>query len=129
MLFEPDEAPIQSDSYIDALLYGHARRPITLLTASQSPPAGIRHVIRVIESGLPRFHPSFLFEERLAGELRAAAAGGGAAGPSGEAGLGMNQLGGPGGLGVDRRVVMGGAIASSVSLAGAAVLAWRRRRV
>ena len=29
---------------------------------------------------------------------------------------------------IDRRVVIGGAIASSVSL-GAAVLAWRRRRV
>jgi hypothetical protein len=123
MLFEPDEAPIQSDSYIDALLDGHARRPITLLTAHQAPAAGIRHVIRVIETGLPRFHPSFLFEERLASELRAAAAGAGAAH------VGISRVGGSGAYAFDRRVVMGGAIASSVSLAGAAVLAWRRRRV
>jgi hypothetical protein len=121
MLFEPDEAPIQSDSYIDALLDGHARRPISLLTAGQAPAAGIRHVIRVIETGLPRFHPSFLFEERLASDLRAAAAAMG----TGGAASGTE----PGGLSFDRRVVMGGAIASSVSLAGAAVLAWRRRRV
>jgi hypothetical protein len=122
MLFEPDEAPIQSDSYIDALLDGHARRPIALLAADRAPAAGIRHVIRVIETGLPRFHPSFLFEERLAGELRAAAAG---AVP----GRAVLDQGASGTFAVDRRMVMGGAIASSVSLAGAAVLAWRRRRV
>ena len=115
MLFEPDEAPIQSDSYIDALLAGHARRPIPLLSTSRAAGAGIRHVIRVIETGLPRFHPSFLFEERLAEDLRAAAVAG--------------TTGTPATFAVDRRVVMGGAIASSVSLAGAAVLAWRRRRV
>jgi hypothetical protein len=111
MLVEHDEAPIQSDSYIEALLDGHGRRPIRLLTSAAAPPAGVRHVIRVLEGGLPRFHPSFLFEERLAEELRSAAAGTVPAG----------------GFAVDRRVVMGGALASSV--AGAAVLVWRRRRV
>ncbi len=119
MFRDPDEAPIQSDSYIEALLDGHARRPISLLTQGHAPASGIRHVIRVIESGLPRFHPSFLFEERLAADLRAAAA----------TGIGVAPDGLPGGFAVDRRVVMGGAIASSMSLAGAAVLAWRRRHI
>ncbi len=32
----------------------------------------MRHVIRLLERGLPRVHPSFLFEERLAEQLRAA---------------------------------------------------------
>jgi hypothetical protein len=110
MLIDPDEAPIQSDAYIEALLGGHARRPIPLPMGARAPAPGIRHVIRTLETGLPRFHPSFLFEERLAEQLRAAAAGNA---PT---------------VVIDRRVVIGGAIASSVSL-GAAVLAWRRRRV
>ena len=115
-MLEPEEAPIQSDSYIEALLDGHARRPLRLPYATGAPSAGIRHAVRVIERGLPRFHPSFLFEEHLAQELRAAA---------GMAASGAS----PAAFAMDRRVVMGGAIASSVSIAGAAVLAWRRRRI
>ncbi len=111
MLLDHEEASIQSDAYIEALLEGHARRPIRIQLGGQLPPAGVRHVIRVLESGLPRFHPSFLVEERLAAELRAAAA-----------------LAHQPALAVDRRLLMGGALASGVSLAGAAMLVWRRRR-
>ena len=110
MLTEPEEASIQSDAYIEALLGGHARTPIRMPRAGHAPEPGVRHVIRLLERGLPRFHPSFLFEEHLATELRTAAGGDGAP------------------VVIDRRVVIGSAIASSVSL-GAAVLAWRRRRV
>jgi hypothetical protein len=110
MLTEAEEASIQSDAYIDALLNGHARAPIRIPRPDHAPEPNVRHVIRVLERGLPRFHPSFLFEERLAQELRAAAGG-----------EHETQVA------LDRRVVIGGAIASSV--AGAAVLAWRRRRV
>jgi hypothetical protein len=110
------EGAIQSDAYIDALLGGHARLPVPLPARPLLPQANVRQVIRLLESGLPRFHPSFLFEERLAGQLRAAAA-------LGSAGQAVPQLV------VDRRVLMGGAIASGFSIAGAAVFAWRRRRV
>ena len=113
MHLDADEAPIYSDSYIEALLNGHAGEPIRLLPAASAPTAGIRHVIRVIESGLPRFHPSFLFEERLAAEPRSAAGQTAAIHPAA----------------VDRRLLMGGALASGVSIAGAAMLAWRRRRI
>lgn len=111
MLLDPEETSIQSDAYIEALLDGHARAPIRIPAPDRAPEPNVRHVIRLLERGLPRFHPSFLFEEQLADQLRAAAAGGA---PQ---------------VVLDRRVVIGGAIASGVSIAGAAVVAWRRRRI
>jgi len=111
MHLEADDPSIQSDAYIDALLDGHARLAIQLPLAV--PPAGVRHVIRLLESGLPRFHPSFLFEEQLAAQLRAAA--------TQPAGSGADAL-----PPIDRRLIVGGAFASGVSIAGA-FLAWRRR--
>jgi len=108
---EQDEGSIQSDAYIEALLRGHARLPITLPTAD-APPASVRQVIRLLETGLPRFHPSFLFEERLAEQLRSAA------------GMPAREPA----VVVDRRLLMGGAIASGVSIGAAAMYAWRRRR-
>jgi len=112
MLPEAEYGAIQSDSYIDALLKAHARLPVPLPTASSAPQPGVRHVIRLLERGLPRFHPSFLFEERLAEQLRAMAAQGPTAAPV---------------LVIDRRLLFGGAIASGFSIAGAAMVAWRRR--
>lgn len=111
MLQETDEAAIQSDAYIEALLSGHARQPITLPALKSVPAASVRHIIRLLERGLPRLHPSFLFEERLAEQLRGMAAGGGS--PT---------------LVVDRRLIFGGALASGFSIAGAAMWAWRRRQ-
>ena len=117
MLFETDEASIQSDASIEALLSGHARLPISLPTGKSAPAGSVRHVIRLLETGLPRFHPSFLFEERVAAQLRAAA--------------GIRADDGPvarqDALAIDRRLLMGGALASGVSIGAAAVLVWRRR--
>jgi hypothetical protein len=115
MFAEAEEGPIHSDAYIDALLAGHARAPLPLPIAANVPAPGIRHVIRLLEGGLPRFHPSFLFEERVAEQLRALAAAGTGAPTNGPA------------IVIDRRILFGGAIASGFSLAGAAMLAWRRR--
>lgn len=115
---DTEEGAIQSDAYIDALLGGHARLPVPLPNHALLPQSGVRHVIRLIESSLPRFHPSFLFEERLAEQLRAAAT---AAATPGAAVPGAQAVV------IDRRVLMGGAIASGFSIAGAAMFAWRRR--
>ena len=112
MYREAEEGAIQSDAYIDALLSGHARLPVPLPASMNAPAPNVRHVIRLLERGMPRFHPSFLFEERLAEQLRALAAQGGQTSPA---------------VIVDRRLVMGGAIASGFSIAGAAMWAWRRR--
>jgi hypothetical protein len=113
MHFETDEASIQSDTYIDSLLGGHARLPVPLLLSHDVPAQSIRQVIRLLESGLPRFHPSFLFEERVAEQLRAASAD--LASATDEAAV------------VDRRLLVGGALASGLSIGAAAMLAWRRR--
>lgn len=121
MFREAEDGAIQSDAYIDALLTGHAREPIPLAAMSATAP-GLRHVIRVLDRGLPRYHPSFMFEERLAGQLRAlserAVAPRNVLAPVGDASAFM----------VDRRLLVGGALASGVSIgAAAAMWAWRRR--
>ena len=115
MFREAEEGAIQSDAYIDALLSGHARLPVALPVADAAPAPSVRRVIRTLERGMPRFHPSFLFEERLAEQLRALA-------DEHYADTPLAQL-----VLRERRVVIGGAIASGVSLAGAAMWAWRRR--
>ena len=73
MLPETDQAAIQADAYIDALLAGHGRVPTEIVSI----------VIRPRDAG-----------------TRAP----------------------------DRRLLVGGAIASGVSIASAAVIAWRRTR-
>jgi hypothetical protein len=113
MFREAEEGAIQSDAYIEALLSGHARLPVALPMAVNAPNPSVRHVIRLLERGMPRVHPSFLFEERLAQQLRALAEGNG-------------SVGSPPVV-IDRRLVMGGAIASGFSIAGAAMWAWRHR--
>ena len=115
MFREAEEGAIQSDAYIDALLSGHARLPVALPVADAVPAPNVRRVIRTLERGMPRFHPSFLFEERLAEQLRALA-------DERYAGTPVAPL-----VLRERRVVIGGAIASGVSLAGAAMWAWRHR--
>jgi len=124
-----DEA-LQTDVYIDALLATHGGLPATLPAADAGPPQGLRRTIELLEAGLPRFHPSFLFEEALAARLRAAALG---QRPPSDDDLLLADLielpaaGVSGAVGLDRRLLVGGAIASGVSLAGAAVVAWRMR--
>lgn len=132
MLSRRDEAAIQTDAYIEALLSGHAGGPMLLPEAELLPDAQLRRTIDLLERGLPRIHPSFIFEQQLAGRLRRAAFAqlGGTAEPE-RAGLVIQlpELGGdvwpP--IVLDRRLLVRGAIASGVSLAGAAVIAWRMR--
>jgi hypothetical protein len=110
---EFDDASVQSDAYIDALLNGHARLPIPFTPVDRVPERNVRQLIRLLETGLPRFHPSFLFEERLAEQLRTTAA---------------ENLSLSAAPGFDRLVLVGGALASGLSLGAAAMVAWRRRQ-
>ena len=139
MLPETDQAAIQADAYIDALLAGHGRVPVAVAddAGSEKPldrQPGVRDAIRMLENGLPRFHPSFVFEEWLSGQLRRAAETGvesGAAGAERRPAEIVSIVIRPGETGTrapDRRLLVGGAIASGVSIASAAVIAWRRTR-
>ena len=132
MLPDTDDAAIQADAYIDALLTGHRRMPVPLPDAESqhSRQAGIRDAIRLLEQGLPRFHPSFLFEEWLAEQLHRKAAGDHDAQASGQVVpiAVIRRSYSTAGRVPDRRLLVGGAIASGVSIAGAAMIAWRRSR-
>ncbi|HUG47381.1 MAG TPA: hypothetical protein VMP67_03110 [Candidatus Limnocylindria bacterium] len=127
-----EEEALLTDAYIDALLAAHAGAEPALAPPDLPADSLLRRTIEVLEAGLPRFHPSFLFEEALAARLRAAALG---ARPSSTHDplaaelihLPVAATGGLSVVAVDRRLLVGGAIASGVSLAGAAMLAWRRR--
>ena len=110
------------DRYLESLL---ARRPID----PDGVPAELDATARRIAGALPRYHPSFRFEEQLAARL--AAAGRTAAGDV----VAFRAAGGPArGDAVDRPfvgrpAVIGGVLTSAaISLAGAAYVAWRRNR-
>jgi hypothetical protein len=133
---ETDDQAIQADTYIEALLSGHRREPVAVPAdeGGAGPLArqpGVRDAIRLLEKGLPRFHPSFLFEEQLAEQLgrQAVATSGSAAKPTGKVvPIAVIHPTNAGARGADRRLLVGGAaIASGVSI-GAAVIAWRRTR-
>ncbi|MDQ3554209.1 MAG: hypothetical protein M3395_07360 [Chloroflexota bacterium] len=99
---------------------------------STEPTPAIRLTADLLDRVLPRFRPSFGFEERLAGRLRSEAAGAASIAP-GElvAFPGAVPLSNASVDASDRRarsLLVGGAIASGVSIAGAALLAWRRGR-
>jgi hypothetical protein len=139
MLGHEEGPALQTDAYIDALLGRHAGLPVIVPDPEIAPPKGMRRAIELLERALPRVHPSFLFEERLAGQLRAAANADQQLSPLGDLGELIvlpipdgHQIALAGGSAagiVDRRLIVGGAIASTVSLAGAAaMLAWRRSR-
>ena len=118
-----DDELIHADAYIESLL----RRPmIPASTADLPTNDGLRRAIEAL-AGLPRFHPSFAFEESLAVRLRQAAAG-----PDAALAEVIPFPARPVATfaGIDRRLLLGGAIASGVSLVGAAGLAayaWLRR--
>ena len=126
-----------TDRYLDSLLTGRSNPhdPTPLDEA-------VRLVSRRLAGDLPRFHPSFRFEERLALRLAEAAASmrlplaagaerGAAAIPAPLHPLARDPLATPVDDELDehpdRSVLVGGAVAASLSLAGAAWLAWRRR--
>lgn len=140
---EADDAAIQADAYIDALLAGHRHVPVAVQSDSAGAATGplgrqanVRDAIKLLEKGLPRFHPSFLFEEWLADQLKRATVTG-ASELNGSRGRPVARIvpiavippQAPIGRVPDRLLLVGGAaIASGVSIAGAAVFAWRRTR-
>ena len=137
MLGREEEASVETDAYIESLLAGHGMVPVPLADGSFWPPAQLRRAIELLESGLPRFHPSFRFDESLATRLRDAAGGISAdAKPPASGDVIRFPVDEPmrrgtheGAALLDRRLLVGGAIASGVSLAGAAAMyAWRRAR-
>lgn len=115
------------DRYLESLL---ARRP----TDPDGVPADLLDTARRLAAGLPRYHPSFRFEEALAARLAAVAAGSETAAllPWRPAALTpaptrVEVDGGDHGLA--RPVVIGGVLTSAaLSIAGAVFVAWRRTR-
>ncbi len=164
-----DAAALRSDAYIEELL---ASREPTVPPADLDPQ--VRNAAELLAAALVRFHPSFRFEEELAGRLRRLATATGTGTGMGTGSIGVAPLDGrrmvalrpplaattssegqvSGALGplraagageeeirgqlrprqlvaqrqadvLPRQVLMGGAIASGVSLAGMALVAWR----
>ena len=128
----PDEDAIQLDLYLDHVLAGPAATAISpSLTALN---ADLADTVRLVARGAIRLHPSFRFEERLGARLRDEARGPDATTTGG----GVLVPFAPGVPGEPERtrhlagVLVGGAIASGVSIASlagaAAVVVWRRAR-
>lgn len=132
------EDALQVDVYLESLLDGRDRRPRAVDDGTAGHlDADERRAAQLLAGHLHRFHPSFRFEDALAARLRAAAAQMRGSGDSGTT-EGGRMLAfpamtvpaprpvAPGSLSAERRrVLIGGAIASGVSLAGAAIVAWR----
>jgi hypothetical protein len=130
-----------TDRYLEALLASHARGADRGPTP-RDPDDSLRRTADRLARDLPRFHPSFLFEEALAGRLASVAArmrmpaAAGAEGlivplPVGDPVTELGDLGseaGPAGS-ARRPLIIGGALTSAaLSLAGAAYVAWRLNR-
>jgi hypothetical protein len=110
------------DRYLESLL---ARRPRDV----EGVPSDLESAAEQLIRALPRYHPSFRFEEHLAARLAAAA------GPVETAGrlVPFTRSGPDVGAGdrpgLARPVVIGSVVTSAaISLAGAAFVAWRRTR-
>jgi hypothetical protein len=134
-----------TDRYLDALLAGASGPPSTSEAADRSDrralDAAVRAASRRLAGDLPRFHPSFRFEERLALRLAEAAAAMRlpmAAGSESQIGHipvapghafdPLEVLPDDDAASLDMPTLIRGAVAASaISLAGAAWLAWRRR--
>ncbi|MFI5292412.1 MAG: hypothetical protein ACHQ02_06065, partial [Candidatus Limnocylindrales bacterium] len=137
-----EEDAVQVDAYLDQLLAARGTgEPRSLpLHADEALDAELEGAARAVRRTLQRFHPSFRIEELLAHRLS-----GLEPGPSvmtepitvaafavapGADGAATERLADGAGLELRGRggILLGGAIASGVSIAGAAVLAWRRAR-
>ncbi len=131
-----DEA-VRLDAYVEGVLAGRPAGPRPLDGRVDIDPAS-RRAADVLARSLVRFHPSFRFEDALAARLRLLgealheARPEPAPGPQPILTFPIRELaplgGGPGDpfAPVGRGLLVGGAIASGLSLAGAAYLAWRR---
>ncbi len=129
-----------TDRYLEALLAAHARGADRGPTA-QDPDEAVRRTADRLARDLPRFHPSFLFEEALAARLanhRVAIASPrrGWSGGTGRARCRWaTRLDRPSAMmrrrpvPAGRPLIIGGALTSAaLSLAGAAYVAWRLNR-
>lgn len=133
-----------TDRYLDALLAGETDLIALDGTRRRANPLdlAVRAASRRLAGDLPRFHPSFRFEERLALRLAEAAASMRlplAAGSEGD--VARIPVTAPAGFDplavypddedadpLNRPLILGGAVAASaLSLAGAAWYAWRHR--
>jgi hypothetical protein len=125
-----------TDRYLETLLVAHARGADAGPTSAEADPL-LRLVMARLARDLPRFHPSFRFEEALADRLAAAAARLAWSVPQRDAGTLtvlpddpsrialLGELRSP----MGRPLLIGGALTSAaLSLAGAAYLAWRFSR-
>ena len=129
------EDALQVDTYLETLLAGHDRSPLSIAdrrSADDLDPSE-RRAAQLLADHLLRFHPSFRFEEALAARLRAVAGRSPSASleaasllpfPLADAEVVATERERLAAL-ERRRVLIGGAIASGVSLAGAAFVAWR----
>jgi hypothetical protein len=121
-----------TDRYLDSLLAVRPTAGAPLDDPGLTVGAAVRAVSRRLATDLPRFHPSFRFDERLALRLAEVAASMRlpvAAGGEGQlVPIRPIEPGAPGDdRGDPRPLIIGGAVAASaISLAGA-WLAWRRR--
>jgi hypothetical protein len=136
------DAALHLDDYLEGLLAdrGARPRPMAARATSGRPDTPVvepqeARAAELLARGLVRFHPSFRFEEALAARLRAAAdamwLAAASAPPAAGRVLAFPDPVTPGEALARERVparnlLVGGAIASGVSLAGAAFLAWRR---
>lgn len=134
-----EEEAILSDRYLELLLDAAERHAHDVPADPALDPA-LRATVRRLRDELVRAHPSFRFEERLgrrlagaAARLRPAAAAGASAAvlpfPAGGRTGGAAGPGSPDGRpwpAMTRPLVIGGALTSAaLSLAGAALVAWR----
>jgi hypothetical protein len=133
-VFPPDDEVLQSDVYLERLLDAHRRVPRAVPRADEALDPELRRAAHALDRTLVRFHPSFRFEESLSARLRAAAET--ITGDERPPGVTIPFPFQPRVTGSStedgreavQRLLVGGAIASGVSLAGAAAwLAWRRR--
>ncbi len=118
-----------TDRYLDSLLAAHARGA-DHGPAAALPAVPIRSIADRLARDLPRYHPSFRFEEALGDRLATVAAA--MRVPDGS---GSRVLVFPGSMASDvrpsrgRPLLVGGALTSAaLSLAGAGYLVWRRVR-
>ncbi|MFL5676144.1 MAG: hypothetical protein ACJ77X_00750 [Chloroflexota bacterium] len=124
-----------TDRYLETLLAAHGRGADRAPTAS-IPQDTIRATADRLARDLPRLHPSFRFEEALAGRLaevawrmRSVPTGDPSSvvvpGPDPAAAAGLTDLRSV----VGRPLIIGGALTSAaLSIAGAAYVAWRLNR-
>ena len=130
-----NEESIELDRAIDTILRGQAG------PADTDDEGELTATARLLRDALPRLHPRFSFEEHVAARLAAARRLSGELASTPEPapvrpGLLVSAPVEPGGeatgavVGEHRRLglVAGSAIASGVSLAGAAIVVWRRSR-